>query len=336
MISSTRLSVDEAAELLRVNPITIYRSIREGSLPAERAGKSYMIVLSDLFDFINRRGNKKVDREKKKAKPFLKWAGGKRQLVDKLSERIPNEIKGTYYEPFLGGGALYFHLLPSNAKLSDLNAELINTYQVVRDHVEKLIEHLEVHENTEEYYYKIRAFNPDSLNKIERASRTIYLNKACFNGLFRVNQKGIFNVPYGKKKGELTFDAVNLRLASEALANADIFVQDYKESLKEVKKNDFVYLDPPYYPVGGFADFQRYTKECFSETDHNDLFDVFDLLSNRKVSVIQSNSNSDYIKNKYKKYEIEIIDARRLISSKAESRNSKDVIIYSSSLYANK
>lgn len=339
MISSTKLSVDEAADLLKVNSVTVYRSIRNGSLPAIRSGKSYTIILNDLIEYINsakslRRNHGRVTT--KKAKPFLKWAGGKRQLVEKLSERIPNEISGTYYEPFLGGGALYFYLQPKKAKLSDSNAELINVYQVVRDNVESLIDHLAVHRNNEKYYYDTRAVDPDSLDTIERASRTIFLNRTCFNGLYRVNRKGFFNVPYGKKKGDFTFDAENLRLASSSLANADIYVQDYKDSLKGVRKNDFVYLDPPYYPVGGFSDFQRYTKECFSEHDHDDLFGIFDRLSNRDVSIIQSNSNTDFIKDKYGKYQIEVIDAKRLISSKAESRNSKDVIIYSSSLYANK
>lgn len=328
MIGSQKITVEEAATLLKINPITVYRNIKSGKINAEKNGKTYSILLSDLVDFISNKKHLPLESYQKKAKPFLKWAGGKRQQVDVLSEKLPSEIKGIYHEPFLGGGALFFHLQPAKAKLSDSNEELVNAYKVVRDRVEDLIETLSVHKNDEKYYYKIRSIDPTSLDSVKRASRTIYLNRTCFNGLYRVNRKGEFNVPFGKKKGDFTFDIQNLRLASQALSNVDIFLQDFRESLIGVGKNDVVYIDPPYYPLGGFADFQRYTKECFSENDHNELFDLFKRIADRGIVIVQSNSNSSYIHNKYSDFRIDVIDAKRLISSNAATRNSKDVIIY--------
>ncbi len=328
MISSALITVEEAADLLKVNTITVYRNIKNGTLKAKKNGKTYSIVLEDLVNFINVKNMKSSQTTSRKAKPFLKWAGGKRQQVDLLSEQIPVVINGTYHEPFLGGGALFFHLQPQKAKLSDSNSELINAYTVVRDSVDDLIDSLSIHKNNEDYYYETRSINPLDLDPIKRASRTIYLNKTCFNGLYRVNKKGIFNVPFGKKKGEFTYDTANLRLASEALKNVELTVSDYKESLKGIKKQDVVYIDPPYYPVGGFADFQRYTKECFSEHDHDQLFNLFKKISDRGVTIIQSNSNSKYILDKYSEFHMDIIDAKRLISSNSATRNSKDVIIY--------
>jgi DNA adenine methylase len=328
MIGSQKVTVEEASALLKVNPVTVYRNIKNGKLNAEKNGKTYSILLGDLVDFTGSKKHTSFEPQEKKAKPFLKWAGGKRQQVNVLSEKLPSEIKGTYHEPFLGGGAFFFHLQPRQAKLSDSNEELVNTYKVVRDRVEDLIDTLSVHKNDEKYYYKIRSTDPASLDSVKRASRTIYLNRTCFNGLYRVNKKGVFNVPFGKKKGIFTFDAQNLRLASKVLSNAEVYLQDYRESLKGIRKNDVVYLDPPYYPLGGFADFQRYTKECFSENDHDELFDLFKKIADRGITIVQSNSNSNYIHNKYSEFHIDVIDAKRLISSNSATRNSKDVIIY--------
>lgn len=339
MISNKVLSVEETAELLNVNLVTTYRYIRSGVLKAEKKGRSYSVKLADLISYINYKNGapsrkKEVVMPIRKAKPFLKWAGGKRQMADYLAKWIPLNM-GTYHEPFLGGGALFFHLQPEKACLSDTNADLINVYKVVRDRVEDLIDSLSVHKNTEDYYYEMRSVVPEKLDIIKRASRTIYLNKTCFNGLYRVNKRGEFNVPFGKKTGEFTIDAENLRLASLALQNAEIHTKDYKDALKNVRSKDFVFLDPPYYPLGGFSDFQRYTKECFDESDHNELFDQFQKLARRGIKVMQSNSNADYIQKKYSEFPIEVIKTRRLISSKASTRSGEDVVIFSPSLYAN-
>ena len=338
MISDKALSVEEASELLNVNLVTTYRYIRSGVLQAEKSGRSYSVRLADLILYINQKNglsprNKGIVTSQRKAKPFLKWAGGKRQMADYLAKWTPTDI-GTYHEPFLGGGALFFHLQPEKARLSDTNEDLINVYKVVRDRVEDLVESLSVHKNTEEYYYEMRSVPPEKLDEVRRASRMVYLNKTCFNGLYRVNKRGEFNVPFGKKTGEFTVDAENLRLASVALANAEIHIQDYKDALKGVRGKDFVFLDPPYYPLGGFSDFQRYTKECFHENDHDELFDQFQKLAHRGVRVMQSNSNADYIRKKYIEFPIEVIKTRRLISSKASTRSGEDIVIFSPSLYA--
>lgn len=215
--------------------------------------------------------------EQIRIKPFLKWAGGKTQLLPELSRYVPYKYN-KYIEPFIGGGAFYFYLNPSEAVIADLNYELVLTYLTIKQSVEEVISLLKSFKNEEDFFYEMRAKKPEILSNIERAARLLYLNKTCFNGLYRVNKKGQFNVPYGKRSGNF-FDSEVLRDASEFLQNTTIEYADYFKTLKKhAKKGDFVFLDSPYYPVGKYGDFKRYTKEFFYHDDQLALKDEFDRL----------------------------------------------------------
>src|SRR5690606_5431642 len=200
--------------------------------------------------------------------PVVKWAGGKRQLIPEILKRIPpRETISTYYEPFVGGGAVLFHLQPKRAVINDINEELINLYKVIRDDVEALIEDLKKHKNKKEYYYAIRELDRDpdiynNLSPVEKASRTLYLNKTCFNGLYRVNNAGHFNVPFGRYKNPNIVNAETLRAVSRYFNRARIrIVQgDFEDSVKWARQGAFVYFDPPYYPVSETANFTSYSE----------------------------------------------------------------------------
>jgi DNA adenine methylase len=259
-------------------------------------------------------------------KPFLKWAGGKTQIIDSLLRYSPATFN-KYIEPFVGGGALFFHLTPLRAIISDLNEELIITYQEVRNNVHEIISILETYKNEEYFYYKIRKLNPASLTRQERAARVIYLNKTCFNGLFRVNRKGEFNVPFGKGKGPF-LDKGTLINVSEYLSCTEILHSDYKVILKKAaSKGDFIFLDPPYLPVGKFADFKRYTKEFFYENDQIELANIFHHLVRKGCQVILTNSNHPFIMDLYKGFSIEVIQTKRLISSNPKTRTGNDIVV---------
>lgn len=262
-------------------------------------------------------------------KPFLKWAGGKTQLLPELSKFIPQTFK-KYIEPFVGGGAFFFYLHPQEAIISDSNDELITTYKAVRDNVEEIIEILDGYINEENFFYKIRALNPGILSASERAARLIYLNKTCFNGLYRVNKKGEFNVPYGKGNGEF-LNREQLLDSSEFLQKTKILHSDYLMTTnKYAREGDFVFLDPPYYPVGKYSDFQRYTKEFFYHDDHLALKKEFDRLVKIGCHVLLTNSDNPVIMDLYKEYEIKIIETKRMISSNPNTRNGKDIIVIGS------
>ncbi|MHA1796672.1 MAG: DNA adenine methylase [Promethearchaeota archaeon] len=259
-------------------------------------------------------------------KPFLKWAGGKTQLIPELSKYVPIRFN-KYIEPFIGGGAFFFYLNPGKAIISDSNEELIITYKAIRDNVEEIIEILEGYKNEEAFFYKIRSLDPNKLSDTERAARLIYLNKTCFNGLYRVNKKGEFNVPYGKRNGEF-LNREQLRDSSEFLQNVIILHSDYLETLKKYsKKGDFIFLDPPYYPVGKYSDFKRYTKEFFYHDDHVILKQEFDRLVKMGCHVLLTNSDHPVIMELYKDYEIKVIETKRLISSNPKTRIGKDIIV---------
>ena len=261
-------------------------------------------------------------------KPFLKWAGGKTQLLSELNDLRPKKFN-KYIEPFLGGGAMFFNIKPKKAILSDSNYELINCYITVRDNVEELIKELQVFRNEESFFYKTRSVNLETLSKIERAARFIYLNKTCFNGLYRVNKNGDFNVPFGNYKNPTICDINRLRLASASLENATILCSDYKAVLRRyTEENDFVFLDPPYHPVSPNSDFQRYTKEFFYEEDHLELRDEFNRLVNLGAKIIQTNSNTKFIGELYYPYKTKVIETKRNISSNANTRVGQDLIIY--------
>lgn len=266
-----------------------------------------------------------------KPKPFVKWVGGKRQLLKQFRDRnfYPPEkfdsTKGRYFEPFVGGGAVFFDLLPEKAFLSDLNFELVTTYNVIKDDVENLIKLLKKHDHNKEYFLKVRAKKVEKLSPLQVASRFIYLNRACFNGMYRVNSKGGFNVPFGDNKNPLICDEVNLRKISGALKNVEIKHQDYKQVLKKAKKGDFIYFDPPYHPVSKTAAFTAYTANGFSEKDQIELRDAFLELSNRGCFVMLSNSDAPFINEIYSEIEkngirISKVEAGRAINSKGDGR----------------
>lgn len=265
----------------------------------------------------------------KTIKPFLKWAGGKTQLIEKLEQFFPKDYD-TYIEAFLGGGALFFHLQPSKAILSDINPELINCYTNIRDNVDEVIFHLKSLKNNEDFYYEIRGCDISTLTSEERAVRFIYLNKTCFNGLYRENKKGEFNVPYGRYTNPQICDEKRLYLAHEALQNAKLICGNYKTVLRRyAQHNDFIFLDPPYVPVGKYSDFQRYTKDFFYDDDHIELRDEFKRLINIGAKVILTNSNTEFVRELYAGYPSEVFQTKRLISSKSETRTGEDLVIYS-------
>lgn len=264
-----------------------------------------------------------------KPKPFAKWVGGKRQLLAqfRLMNLYPPEKFDTknsrYFEPFVGGGAVFFDLLPETAFLSDLNNELVVTYNVIKNNVENLIKSLKKHKLDKEYFLKIRSQNPEKLSDINTASRFIYLNRTCFNGMYRVNSKGGFNVPFGKYANPLICDEVNLRKVSKSLKNVDIKKQDYKEVLKKAKKGDFIYFDPPYYPVSKTASFTSYTSEAFLDKEQTELRDIFKELHKRGCFIMLSNSDTPFINKIYSEIKgarITKVQAGRAINSDASKR----------------
>lgn len=270
---------------------------------------------------------------KEKPKPFVKWVGGKRQLLEQFKSRHlypPDEFDpktNKYFESFVGGGAVFFDLLPQKAYLSDLNNELVITYNVIKKDVESLIKSLKKHKNNKEYFLRIRAKDVSKLSDVEVASRFIYLNRTCFNGLYRVNLHGGFNVPFAGNKNPLICDEVNLRKISKALKHVVIKNEDYKNVLNKAEKGDFVYFDPPYYPVSKTASFTSYTKESFLEKEQKELRDIFVKLTERGCFVMLSNSDTPFINKIYK--EIKVKDklitihkvfAGRAINSDASKR----------------
>lgn len=265
-------------------------------------------------------------------KPFIKWAGGKRQMLDSLSLYFPKKI-GTYFEPFLGGGAVYFNTNYKRCYISDTNAELINTYRVVKSRLAELIQMLDSMKNTESDYYLIRAQNVDQLTELQRAARFIYLNRTCYNGLYRVNKEGRFNVPYGKNSNKALFDYETLYLSSRRLQKTKLECLSYLEAIKNAKKGDFVFFDPPYYPVGQYADFTRYTKDFFYKQDHEILAEVFEQLDKKGIFVLMTNSNTAYTQQLYKAYPTKVIKTKRLISSRSSTREGEDMIIVGKKLH---
>ncbi len=261
------------------------------------------------------------------AKPILKWAGGKTQLLGELLPKVPKSYS-RYIEPFFGGGAMFFALQPENAIIADSNPEIINMYREVADHVEDVIKCLKQYENTSDMFYAVRGQDWTKLSKTEAAARTIYLNKTCFNGLYRVNKQGQFNVPYGKYKNPRICDEEGLRAASKALGKADILCGDYLLVLEHyAQPGDFVFLDPPYLPISEYADFKRYTKEQFYEEDHVELAKMIMTLHERGCYIILTNSNHPLVHELYAPFNIDVIQTKRHISCNGSSRKGEDVIV---------
>ena len=264
-----------------------------------------------------------------KPKPFVKWVGGKRQLLRQFRELnlYPPDCfdpeLNTYFEPFVGGGAVFFDLLPKRAELSDVNKELVITYNIIKNDVDGLIKSLKKHIHDKEYYLKIRAQNVNELSDTEVASRFIFLNRTGFNGMYRVNKSGQFNVPFGRYKNPLICDEDNLRKVSEALKEVAITCQDYKEVLKTAKRGDFIYFDPPYYPINSTSSFTAYTAEGFLEKEQIELRNTFVKLHKRGCFVMLSNSDTSFINELYSGLEgvsINKIIAGRAINSKGSKR----------------
>lgn len=268
----------------------------------------------------------------KLAQPFLKWAGGKRQLLPEIRKYIPKKIN-TYYEPFLGAGAVLFDIQPKKAVINDINTELINTYIAIRDHVDELINDLKKHKNEKEYFYAIRDLDRKEefkeLSLVERASRIIYLNKTCFNGLFRVNSQGHFNVPFGKYKNPQIVNEIVLRAVHNYLNSNDITILnvDFEKAVENAKKGDFIYFDPPYDPVSDTSSFTGYSLYGFDKDDQIRLRDLFVELDKRGCKVLLSNSATDFIKNLYKDFHIEVVSANRNINANASRRGKIDEVL---------
>jgi len=272
------------------------------------------------------------------AKPFVKWAGGKTQLLGPLSSIIPDSFND-YFEPFIGGGAMFFYLASRNLTqkrvfLSDINSELINVYKCLRDKLDlllaKLINHQEKYiQDRTTYYYKLRGLTYD--DDLERAAQLITLNKTCYNGLYRVNKKGMFNVPMGQYKNPLICDTANLKKVSSILNRRDIGIEcmEYQQMLRQAREGDFVYLDPPFSPISETANFTEYTAGGFVMEDQINLARVFRSLDRRKCKVVLSNSDCALVRNLYKEFKVMTVSSLRSINCKSVKRKgNKELIIY--------
>jgi DNA adenine methylase len=266
--------------------------------------------------------------------PFVKWVGGKRQIMDSIANFLPTNIKNyTYAEPFIGGGAVLFYLQPKNAIINDYNSELINVYNVVKENLDELIIDLKKHKNEADYFYEIRKLDRsidfEEIDKVQRASRLLYLNKTCYNGLYRVNNAGEFNSPFGRYKNpnivnEPVLKAVSLYLNSN---NIQIFNIDYEEILKNLDKKSFVYLDPPYHPISESSNFTGYVQGGWNIFDQARLREACDELTSREIKFLLSNSASSFIKDLYKNYKITTVKANRSINADAEKRGEIDEVL---------
>ncbi len=268
--------------------------------------------------------------------PIVKWVGGKRQLLSEIMPLIPSNFT-TYVEPFLGGGAVLFKLKPDSAIISDSNEELINVYKAVKNDPEGLILLLEEHEknNSEPYFYNIRGLDRNSdyssFSSIQRAARIIYLNKTCYNGLYRVNSAGQFNSPYGRYKNPNIVNALGIRAMSKYFNSNSVAIRacDYKESLRNLDEDAFVYLDPPYMPISSSASFTGYTEGGFGYDRQVELKNECDKLRNSGIRFLLSNSDCEVIRNLYKDYTISTVHAKRSVNSNASKRGEVNEVLIS-------
>jgi DNA adenine methylase len=271
-------------------------------------------------------------------KPYLKWAGGKRQLLSEIKKYLPKSIKYyTYYEPFIGAGALFFEMQPKKAVINDFNSQLILTYNVIKDNVEDLVLLLQEYQrnNSEEYFYEIRNIDRDEVkfNKLtntEKAARLIFLNKTCFNGLYRVNSQGLFNVPYGKYKNPAICEEIVLRQISNYLSSNEITIlsKDFEQALLTAGKKSFVYLDPPYHSPDK-TNFTGYQASGFDENEQERLRNLMIKLTNRGIKCLLSNSDTEYIRELYNYdfFDIISVQARRVINSDSAGRGSVNELL---------
>lgn len=266
--------------------------------------------------------------------PFTKWTGGKRQLLPVIRELMPKTYN-RYFEPFVGGGALFFDLAPKDAVINDFNAELINCYQQIKDNPQELIEILKVHQgyNSKEYYLDLRSADRDEridmMSEVQRAARILYMLRVNFNGLYRVNSKNQFNVPYGRYKNPKIVDEELISAISVYLNNnqLEIKVGDFEKAIVDVRTGDFVYFDPPYIPLSETSAFTSYTHEGFSFADQVRLRDAFKRLSDTGAYVMLSNSSSALVEELYKDFNIHYVEATRTNGAKSSSRGKISEII---------
>lgn len=266
--------------------------------------------------------------------PFVKWVGGKRQIMPSIVKLMPTNIHDyKYFEPFIGGGAVLFHLQPKNGIINDSNEELINVYEVIKNNLNDLIVDLKTHKNTADYFYEIRALDRDEgfkgLSKIKRASRVLYLNKTCYNGLYRVNNAGEFNAPFGRYKNPNIVNEPTLKAVSNYLNSNEIEILsgDYSEVLKFADKNSFIYLDPPYHPISESSNFTGYIQGGFNIYDQIELRDACDELNKKGIKFLLSNSASPFVLDQYKDYNINIVKAKRAINSNGSKRGNIDEVL---------
>ena len=265
--------------------------------------------------------------------PVVKWVGGKRQLLDEITPLLPKRIP-SYCEPFLGGGAVLFWIQPAKAVVNDLNQDLMTVYRVIKEDVDALVQSLKKHENTPEYFYAVRDRDRNreayrAMPDVEKASRLLYLNKTCFNGLFRVNSAGEFNSPFGNYKNPNIVNEPVLRAVSQYF-NANsvaLYSEDFADTLDRVEKGGFVYLDPPYDPVSDTANFTGYNKDGFGRSEQMRLRQCCDELNRRGVRFLLSNSATDFIKDLYRDYDIRIVKAKRAINADASKRGAIEEVL---------
>ena len=266
--------------------------------------------------------------------PVLKWVGGKRQIMPSIISLLPQKMKEyTYVEPFVGGGAVLFHLQPKTAIINDSNAELINVYEVVKNNLDELIADLKQHRNEADYFYEIRGLDRTSqfsnLTTVRRASRIIFLNKTCFNGLYRVNNAGEFNAPFGRYKNPNIINEPTLKAVSKFLnlSNVNIFCQDYEKILANLDESSFVYLDPPYHPISENSNFTGYVQGGWDMYDQIRLREACDKLTKKSIKFLLSNSAAPFIKDQYKNYTIRTVKANRAINSNGANRGEIDELL---------
>lgn len=268
--------------------------------------------------------------------PVVKWAGGKRQIIDKIKAAMPSEFNN-YYEPFVGGGAVLFDIAPENAVINDVNQELLAIYKCFQDEelYKLMVGELDRHEanHNEQYYYEVREWDRNPRFELQplwkRAARAVYLNKACFNGLYRVNSKGYFNVPSGRKESVNTYDEANMNNIHDYFMHCNIQVLggDFVEAVRNAKAGDFVYFDPPYDTWEDKESFTAYAKFDFNKEDQIRLADLFRELTNRGVLCMLSNHNTQFIRELYAGFNIQVINARRNINSKGNGRGTVEEVL---------
>ena len=273
-----------------------------------------------------------MKKNNKLISPFLKWIGGKRQLLPAINNLFPKKYTN-YYEPFIGGGAVFFNIQPTKAVINDFNEELINVYETIKEYPEELILDLKTHKNESDYFYQLRALDRQnvyhSLSRVKKASRVIYLNKTCYNGLYRVNSSGEFNSPFGKYKNPNIVNEITIRAVSKYFNENNITVLncDFEEAVKGIRKGAFVYFDPPYDPVSASSSFTGYVKGGFDRNEQIRLRDLCDKLDKRGVKFLLSNSATKFIEDLYKNYNISYVKANRSVNSVASKRGEVDEVL---------